>query len=145
MKQHRKLLWVTVYKNKTRLHDWPTTTTTKWSTFCFALKNISSKTTRPISMKHHRKLLWMTVYKNTTRRHDWPTTKCLTSCFALKNISSETTRPNSMKHHRKLLWVIVYKNTTRRHDWPTTTTKCLDFLFCFKEHFLLNNISETNG
>ena len=48
MKHHMKLLWVTVYKNWTRRHDWPTTTT-EWSTSCFALKTISSETTRPNS------------------------------------------------------------------------------------------------
>ena len=50
IKHHRKLLWVTVYKNTTRCHDWPTTTTTEWSTSCFALKNISSETNESNSM-----------------------------------------------------------------------------------------------
>ena len=40
MKHHRKLLWVTIYKNTTRHHDWPTSTTTKCLTSFFALKNI---------------------------------------------------------------------------------------------------------
>ena len=41
MTNHRKLLWMTVYKNTTRRHDWPTTTT-KCLTCIFALKNMFS-------------------------------------------------------------------------------------------------------
>ena len=48
IKHHRKLLWVTVYKNTLRCHDWPTTT--ERSTSCFALKNISSETNESNSM-----------------------------------------------------------------------------------------------
>ena len=74
------------------------------------LKNISSETTRSISMKHHRKLLWVTLYKNTTRRHDWPTTtKCLTSCFALKNIFSEII---SLKLMGQIQWNFMHGKLT---------------------------------
>ena len=64
MKHHRKLHWVFLYKNTTRGHDW-LTTTTKWLTSCFALKNIS-ETTSPNSIKLYRKLPLVTLYKNTT-------------------------------------------------------------------------------
>ena len=75
-----------MYVNTTRHRNW-TTTTTKWPTYCLALKNISFETTRPNSMKPYRKLSWVTFYKN-TRGYNWSTTTTTTiwptSFFALK-------------------------------------------------------------
>ena len=101
MKLHRKLPWVSLYKNTTRRHNWSTTTECLAS--CFAFKNISSETTSPNSRKLYRKLPWVSFCKNKTRGHDWfstttTTTIWPTSCFALKKTSPETTRPDSLIH-----------------------------------------------
>ena len=116
MKLHGQIQWNftgsflgCLYKNTTRGHDWLTTTTTKWLTSCFTLKNIS-ETTSQNSMKLYRKLPWVTLYKNTTRGHAWSTTtatKWLTSCFALKT-------------SLKLLFQIQGNFTGTCLGWPST-------------------------
>jgi len=155
MKLHRKLSWVSLYKNTTRGHDWLTTTTMKWPTSCFALKkhlfwNCQARFTETLQEASLDDLLqkinkgsWL--IKTTTATTTATTTKWLTSFFALKkhlrNYQSkfketlqEASSGDPLQKYNKGSWLINNNNNN----------EMADFLFCFKKHLLWNYQSKFN-
>ena len=84
--------------------DWPAITTTKWLTFCFALKNISL-------LYNHLWNYWAKSNKTSWEACSRVTPTQVQKLQLINNnnnkiddfllCSSETTRPNTMKLHRK--------------------------------------------
>ena len=97
MKLYGRLHCMSVYKNTTRHQDWQTTTT-KWWTSMFALKNFYKynikDTTMTDTRKLHGKLPFVTLYKDTTKHliEQQQQNGQFLVCF--KNFSSETTKPS---------------------------------------------------
>ena len=100
MKLYGRLHCMSVYKNTTRHQDWQTTTT-KWWTSMFALKNFYKynikDTTMTDTRKLHGKLPFVTLYKDTKIQQTiWlnSNNKMANFLVCFKNFSSETTKPS---------------------------------------------------